>query len=182
MLIEKKDGAFTFQIVDDEAIEGEDAKELSEEFNKGGAHKMLTHFAPKKAVKLNEPWKFDVMPIAKDFAKDGKIELDAAKSTGVGKLVKVYQKNGKQFGVIELTLTLPVSHLNHEDNKKPTKEGSKIVIKVEADRAIDGSVAESQTTTTFEGDIRGPINANNMDLNLEITINGKSEERRTPVK
>lgn len=181
VLIEKKDGAFAFQIIDGEAVEGEDAKELSEEFNKGGAQKMLKAFAPRKAVKLDEPWKFDVAQIAKDFGKDGKIEIDAAKSTGVGKLVKVYQENGKQFGVIELTITLPVSHISHEDNKKPAKEGSKIVIKLEADRCIDGGIAESQLTTTFEGDIRGPINANNMDFDLEVTIRGKSEERRTPV-
>lgn len=181
VLIEKKDGAFTFQIVGDEVVEGNDAKELSEEFNKGGARKMLKQFAPKNAVKLNEPWKFDVAPIAKDFGKDGKIEVDAAKSTGAGKLTKVYQKNGKQFGIIELTITLPVSHLNHEDNKKPTKEGSKIVIKLEADRAIDGSIAESRMTTAFDGEIRGPINANNMDFDLEVMIHGKAEEHRTPV-
>jgi hypothetical protein len=182
VLIEKKDSSFTFQIVDGEAVEGEDAKELHEEFNKGGAGKLLEMFMARKVCKLNEPFKLDVAKLAKEFDKDGKIDIDAAKATGSGKLTKVYQKNGKQFGVIELTITLPVSHFNHDaDNKKPTKAGSKIVITLQADRAIDGSVAESQLNVSFDGDIRGEINANGMDYGIEVAIHAKVEEHRTPV-
>jgi hypothetical protein len=179
--IDKKAGSFSFQIDDGEAVEGEDAKELQEEFNKGGAGKLLEVFMARKAVKLNEPWKLDVAMLAKDFSKDGKLDIDAAKSTGSGKLIKVYQKNGKQYGVIELTISMAVSHLNHDDKKTPTKDGSKIVITLEADRCIDGGVDESQLKVSFDGDIRGEINANGMDLGLEITIRAKVDEHRTPV-
>jgi hypothetical protein len=179
VLIEKKDGAHTFQIEGGETIEGEDAKELAEEFNKGDVAKLLEVFQPRKAVKVNVPWTFDVSMLAKDFTKDGKLDIDAAKSTGSGKLLKAYEKNGKQFGVVELTITLPVTHLNHEDKKTPTKQG-KIVLKLERDGTIDGAMDVSQLKVTFDGDIRGEINANGMDLALEITIRGKVEEQRAP--
>ena len=178
--IEKKDGDFTFQIEGGEAIEGEDAKELHEEFNKGGTRKLFESFLPKKTVKINEAWKFDVGVLAKEFSKDGKIEIDAEKSTGAGKLTKAYKKNDHQFGVVELTVTLPITALINDGNKTPTKQG-KLVIKFELDGRIDGGLDQAQTHVTFDGDIRGDINANGMDFSVEITIRGKAEEQRTPV-
>src|SRR5207244_6890304 len=93
VLIEKKADGFTFEIVDGETVMGEDAKELHEEFNKGGASKLVELFLPRKAVKAGESWKVDVGVLAKEFSKDGKIEIDASKCTGSGKLVKAYQKD-----------------------------------------------------------------------------------------
>jgi hypothetical protein len=180
LLIDKKEGASTFQIEGGEAVEGDEAKELSEEFNKGGVAKLVELFLPKKAVKVNDTWKFDVALVAKEFMKDGKIEVDASKSTGAGKLLKAYQKDGKQFGVVELTMTMAVTHLINDGNKTPTKEG-KIVVTLERDGAIDGTVAATELKVRFDGDIRGEINANGMDLNLEVTIRGKAEDQRTPV-
>ena len=182
VLIEKnKDGPFTFQIVDGEVVEGEDAKELHEEFNKGGIGKLFEMFQPKQAVKVGETWKLDVAMLAKEFSKDGKIDIDAAKATGAGKLTKAYQKGGVQFGVVELTLTLPITHFDHEGNKTAVKEG-KLVIKLETDGAIDGSMQPSQLRASFDGGFRGDITANGMDLTLQVEIHAKAEEQRTPVK
>ena len=179
--IEKKGDAFQFQIDGGETIEGEDAKELHEEFNKGAVARLFELFLPKKAVKIDETWTYDVGLLVKEFMKDGKIEIDAAKSTGAGKLVKAYQKNGKQFGVLELTITMPVTALINDDNKTPTKEG-KLVIKLEQDTAIDGSLDQSQMKMTFDGDIKGAITANGMDFGVEVTIRGKVEQSRVPGK
>jgi hypothetical protein len=178
VLIEKKEGGHSFKIEGGEALEGEDAKELAEEFNKGDMSKLLEAFQPRKTVKVDDTWTFDVAMLAKEFAKDGKIVIDPAKSTGSGKLLKAYQKNGKQFGVVELTITLAVSHFDHDGNKAPTKD-SKIVIKLERDGAIDGSMDATQLKVAFDGDIRAAINANGMDLTLEITIRAKVEEQRS---
>ena len=180
VLIEKKEAAFLFQIEGGESVEGDDAKELHEEFNKGAIGKLFELFLPKKTVKVNESWKFNVGLLVKEFMKDGKIEIDAAKSTGSGKLLKAYQKDGKQFGVLELNVMMAVTHLINDGNKTPTKEG-KIVIKLETDGRIDGGLDQSQTKATFDGDIRGEINANGMDFGLEVTIRGKVDEQRTPM-
>jgi hypothetical protein len=180
VLIEKKGDAFIFQIEGGETLQGDDTKELHEEFNKGAVGKLFELFLPKKTVKVNESWKFDVGLLVKEFTKDGKIEIDPAKSSGSGKLLKAYPKNGKQFGILELTVTMAVTHLINDGNKTPTKQG-KIVIKLETDGCIDGSLDQSQMKATFDGDIRGEINANGMDFGLEVTIRGKVDEQRTPV-
>jgi hypothetical protein len=181
LLIEKAGGKFHFQIDGGEAIEGKEAEELNEEFNKGDFRKLLgDHFLPRKAVKVNETWTFDVAPLAKDFGKDGKIEIDADKSKGAGKLVKAYQKNGKQFGIIELALEFPVTTFVHDDKKSPAKD-SKINIKVEWDGAIDGTLDQSRLKVNFDGDIRAEINVNGMDVTLVITVRAAAEELRAPV-
>lgn len=178
VLIEKKGGAWEFQIEGGETLEGQDAKELFDEFNKNAA-RLIPLFLPKKAVKVDEPWTYDVGLIVKELTKEGKIDIDPAKSTGSGKLLKAYQKDGKQFGVLEWTITLPVTHLIHDDNKTPTKEG-KIVIKLESDGRIDGGSGPSSLKVAFDGDIRGEINANGMDFGVEVTIRAKVDEQRTP--
>jgi hypothetical protein len=181
LLIEKADAKFHFQIEGGEAIEGKEAEELNEEFNKGDFRKLLgDHFLPRKAVKLNETWTFDVAPLAKDFAKDGKIEIDAAKSKGAGKLVKAFQKNGKQFGIIELALEFPVTTFVNDDKKSPTKD-SKITIKLEWEGCIDGTLDQSRLKVNFDGDIRAEFNVNGMDVTLVITVRAAAEELRVPL-
>jgi hypothetical protein len=182
LLIEKKDGRFHFKTEgkDGEDIDGKEAEELNEEFNKGDFRKLISDaFLPRKAVKLNESWKLDVAPLARDFSKDGKIEIDDTKSKGSGKLTKAYQKNGKQFGVIELTIEFPVTKIDNDGNKSPTKDG-KILIRIERDGCIDGHQEESHLKMSFDGDIRADINANGMDLTLVITVRASAEEVRVP--
>jgi len=178
VLIEKKDGQFHFQIEGDEAIEGKDAHELHEEFNKGGTRKLMTdHFLPRKLVKVNEKWTYDVAPLAKAFTTDGKIEIDEAKSTGAGKLTKVYQKNGKQFGVVELTMAFPITQFTGDDGVKHTPKNSKLTIKAEVDGCIDGTLDELHFKGTFDAAIRiEGFAANGMTGTLVITVHGTSEE------
>jgi hypothetical protein len=181
--IQKKNGNWIFEIEGegDDVIYGKEAEELTEEFVKGGASKLVNDaFLPRKAVKVNDTWKLDVAQLAKDFSKDGKLETDDAKAKGSGKLLKVYQKNGKQFGVLELTIEVPVTGLINDGNKTPTKEG-KITIKVERDGCIDGTLEESTIKVHFDGDIKGDIQANGMDLSLVISVHATAEELRVPV-
>jgi hypothetical protein len=184
VLIEKKDGPFEFRIKDEETLEGKDAEELKEEFNKGDFRKLVSEpFLPRKAVKVNEPWKYDVAALAKAFSADGKTVIDEARSTGTGRLVKAYSKDGRQFGAIELAMEFPVTHLVDKDNntKTPTKQG-KITIKLQADTCIDGTLGESRLMGTVHGDIRADVNANNMDLSIVITVRATVEEQRSLAK
>jgi len=178
VLVEKKGGAFVFQVEGDESVEGKDAEELNEEFNKGGTRKLLTdHFLPRKLVKVNEQWTYDVAPLAKAFTGDGKIEIDESKSTGAGKLTKVYQKNGKQFGVVELTMTFPVTHFVGDDGAKHAAKNSKFTIKLEADACIDGTLDDLNIRAAIDANVRAEgISVNNMTLNLIVTVHGTSEE------
>jgi hypothetical protein len=178
VVIEKKDGIFQFQIEDDERIEGKDAEELHEEFNKGGLRKMVTDgFLPRKVVKLNEPWTFDVGPLARGLAGDGKIEVDEAKSSGSGKLTKTFRKDGKQFGVVELTMEFPVTVFVGDDGTKHTTKNSKISIQLEADCCIDGALDDFGLKVAFRADVTAEnYNFNGMNLNLVIALRATSEE------
>jgi len=180
VLIEKKDGKFGFQIKGGSTVEGEDAKELHEEFIKGDIRKLLDLFLPRKTLKAGDTWTFDVSLIVKEFSKDGKVEFDAAKSKGYGKLVKVYQKGGKQFGLMDMTVEMPVTSITNDGNKTPTKD-SKIVLKFERDGCIDGTLDQSHLKMILNGDIRADINANGMDFVLGITVRANVMEQRTPL-
>jgi hypothetical protein len=182
LLIEKKDGTFQFRIEGGETLEGKDIEELHEEFNKGGIGKLTTeHFLPRKTVKVGDTWKYDVAPLAKAFSGDGKIDIDEAKSTGSGKLLKAYTKNGKQFGVIALTLEFPVTHMNHDGNKVPTKEG-KITLRLTQDACIDGTLDESHLQGSITGNVRADVNANGMDVTIAIALRANVDEKRTVTK
>jgi hypothetical protein len=178
VLIEKKGGQFLFQIEGDEAIEGKDAHELHEEFNKGGMRKLATeHFLPRKLVKVDEKWTYDVAPLAKAFMGDGKIEIDESKAIGAGKLTKVYQKNGKQFGVVELTMTFPVTNFTGDDGTKHATKNSKFTIKLEAEGCIDGTLDELRFKAFLDGNVRVEgFNANGMTGTLVISLHATSEE------
>ncbi len=179
VLIEKKDGRYQFRIDGGETLEGKDAEELNEDFNKGGLRKLVSeHFLPRKAVKVGDTWKYDVAPLAKAFSGDGKLEIDDAKSTGSGKLLKAYTKNGRQYGIIELTMEFPITHIDHDGNKVPVK-GGKMTIQLQADTCIDGSLGDSRLTGNVSGDVRAEINANGMDLTLVIAIRAKVDDQRT---
>src|SRR5262249_54017869 len=182
LFIEKKDGRFQFRIEGGEVLEGKEAEELNEEFNKGDFRKLTTeHFLPRKAVKLNEVWKYDVAALAKAFSGDGKIDIDEAKSTGMGRLTKAYMKNGRQFGIIELTIEFPVTHLDIEGNKAATKEG-KLKIELQADTCIDGTLDDSRLKGTVTGNIRADATINGMDLTVSITLRANLAEQRMLAK
>ena len=91
------------------------AEVLAKEFaNKGKDDEIdfETLFLPKQAVKVNDTWKQDMDLIAKDFNKDEGMQIDASKSSGTGKLLKTYKKDGKQFGVMQVNLNLAVKSIS----------------------------------------------------------------------
>jgi hypothetical protein len=183
VLIEKKSGQFQFEIEGEEAIEGKDAHELNEEFNKGGLRKLMTeHFLPRKLVKVNEKWTYDVAPLAAAFMGDGKVEIDAAKATGSGKLSKDYQKNGKHFGVIELTMEFPVTQFTGDDGTKRATKNSKLVLKLEVDACIDGTLDDLHYRGTLDAAISVEgFQAGDMTGTLVISLSATSEETWTRV-
>ncbi|MCS7047516.1 MAG: hypothetical protein NZO58_14260, partial [Gemmataceae bacterium] len=96
-----------------------------------------------------------------------------------GKLTKAYEKHGRQYGVVELTITMPVTALINDDTKTQAKD-AKLVIRLQRDGPIDGSLGATRFGLTFDGDIKGTLNANGMDFGLEVTIRGRAEELREP--
>src|SRR5205085_2455610 len=72
---------------------------------KVGKQDAVEAYLPRDPVKVGQSWPIDIQKVAKLYAEGG-ATLDTANSSGTAKLVKVYDNNGKQFGVIDLTMTL----------------------------------------------------------------------------
>ncbi|MBY0461102.1 MAG: hypothetical protein K2V38_27590, partial [Gemmataceae bacterium] len=85
--------------------------------------------------------------------------------------LKAYKKDGAQFGVIELTLTIVITEIELEEGQfLPVKEGSKVVMKSTHDTCIDGSRyfddAKIEMTLDLSADIMG---AGDMRLRVKAT-------------
>ena len=141
VLIEKKDGKYEFSIKG-KAIKEDEAPELFKSFNKKDDEPDNEDFLPKDPVKVGESWKVAADKTEKMFKAlgDEKMKLDGKKSTVSGKLLKAYKKDGAQFGVLELTLTIFVTEIDLGGEFAKTKDGSKMVIKGTVDTCIDGTV------------------------------------------
>jgi hypothetical protein len=85
------------------------------------------HLLPKKAVKVGENWSLSGKDLLAMFQTPG---VAPEKCKGSGKLVKVYQKAGKQWGTLEFRFQIPV----------PTRDGPlQTENTLTVDTPIDGS-------------------------------------------
>lgn len=158
VLIEKKDGKFQFRIEGGEEIKGADARVLDEEFNKQDSDFDLQKaLLPKGAVARDEPWKIDMEPITTAFGKNAKMQIDAAKSKGTGKLTKVYTKDQAQFGVLEFHLELPVMELGDGKDKIALDPGAKWTMDIIMDGCIDGSRTDGTMKAEFKITASGAV-------------------------
>ncbi|AMV27280.1 hypothetical protein VT84_22955 [Gemmata sp. SH-PL17] len=181
VLIEKKGDKYALS-VDGKELSKEDAPELYKSFNKKDGDPQNEDFLPKDAVKVGGGWK--VPPekseqIFKSLGED-KMKVDVKKSTVSGKLLKVYKKDGAQFGVLEITVTALVTELElGEEQFIKTKEGSKLVIKATIDACIDGTIEfeDSKIDVTIDVSAELPNNGS-----LTITASSKGTEKTRAAK
>lgn len=184
VVIDKKDGKYSFRIDGGDLLDGKDAEELQEEFNKSSLRNLNADLVlPKNPVKVGDSWKFDAAPVAKDFNQGGNLTLDETKTSGTGTLLKAYKKNGRQFGVVEFLMNFTVTHLIDLNNgkKTPCREG-KLRLKVLVDGCVDGTSETAAIQASFDGEVRADFSANGMKLKLAIVISGTRAESRAGVK
>src|SRR5262245_25048219 len=147
---------------------------LKKEFRK---EKEVTdeHFVPKTPVKVGDTWKIDMAPLAKDSA--GELEMDADKSSGTAKLIKLYDKGGHKFGTIELTLDLAGNKIGEEGGQSiELKAGSKLTATAVMDVCIDGTAAGGSSKMTVKGDFGGTTMGVELMFDLTSVTEGTSEE------
>ncbi|VTR94196.1 unnamed protein product [Gemmata massiliana] len=152
VLIEDKGGAYQFS-VDGKVLDECDAPELYKSFKKNNRPNPR-EFMPREAVRVGAEWKVPAADSVKMFKSltDDRMKIDAEKSTIEGKLVKTYTRDGAQFGVIELTLTVAVTEIDLNGQSFKTTADSKVVLKGTLDTCIDGTVdfEESKAETTID--------------------------------
>jgi hypothetical protein len=185
VLIEKKDDKYHFRIKDGEELKGDDAQPLNEEFNRGGDEDFDLQKAilPGKPVAVDDVWKLDVAALAAAFARSSKMQLDADKAEGTGKLVKVYDKDGARFGVMQLHLEIPIKEIGEGKGKLTLKAGSKWTMDITLDGCIDGSRLDGTRKSLSKIDARGAVSLQDgPEINQTVTASGDSQETSKEVK
>ena len=157
VLIKRIDGKFTFTVNGDE-LDDDEAKDLDEEFNKKDEVPLHDEdLLPKKPVKIGESWVVDTAMVVKSFESVVPFTLDVDKSKIVGKLLKVYPKDDKQFGTIEMKVTLVVKEFKLDGQEIEMKPGSTMVITSIIDQCIDGTSHAQEEKSSIKMDLTGEI-------------------------
>lgn len=110
---------------------------------------------PGKAVRVGQDWKIDTAALAKAMDAEGEFAVfDPTKSQGTGRLVRAYKKDGRQFGVIEVSVegTLAAAFLS--ERRLEVRPGSKAKLTIAADICIDGTSTNGQTRIVIASDVR----------------------------
>jgi hypothetical protein len=177
VIIEKKDGNFTFRYENGGAVAGEDAEHLDKEFNKENDDIDAQAFLlPKKAVGINEEWKVAMPEFLKRFEKQTKMTVDIEKAKGTGKLLKAYKQDGRQFGDVVISMQFPVKTVKTEDGEIEWQPGTLMTIELKAAACIDGSVEDTtgQWSVVFNGVALVP-SADNPMARIVFGLRGTSE-------
>jgi hypothetical protein len=165
LIFEEKNGKFTVAVEGDKPVSKEDLEMLTRKVNEQDDAQEDV-LLPTKPVKVGESWKVDAKALVKAFSKNGK--LDPEHSGAEGKLVKVYQKDGHQYGTLELTVRLaPGTTPPGVKFDKPPVVGMKITL----DTAIDGSTTAGKMAMT--GGVASKATVEQMGMKL--TIDNKVE-------
>ena len=104
--------------------------------------------------------------------------MDADKSKAEGKLAKAYAKNGKQYGVIEVQLTLAFKSLEGFQFDQPLM----ISMQGSLDTAIDGSSTAGKITFTGKMKGKGRGERDGLKFTVDMNYDLSSVEERTAEK
>jgi hypothetical protein len=172
VLIEKADSGYKFTI-DGKPVGEKAEKVLAKEF---GKDKALSDedLLPKDPVKVGATWKVDVAKLAKDAA--GELDVDVAKSTATGKLLKLYDKGGHKFGQIEVEMELALNKIGPASQQIVLKPGAKIIITATLDLCVDGSHASMSGKMTTKGKFEGSAMGVDLKFDLSSVREGDGEE------
>lgn len=174
VLIQKGKEKYTFTI-DGKDAPAAGAKILDSEFNTKDDHEQL--MLPTKPVKVGDTWEVPVKAVDKLLGQE--FVVDAAKAKATGKLVKAYDKNKAKYGVIEYNLELPVSSLMVGEGAAVNADASSLLkVTITYDGCIDGTVYESTSTGTLNGEVKAKVQGMEVVVKMSGKINTKSE----PVK
>ena len=146
---------------------------LKKEFKK---EKQVTDedLLPKDPVKVGGTWKVDVAMLAKDA--EGEFDVDVAKSSATGKLIRVYDKGGKKFGVMEITMDLALNKIGGGGQEFEVKPGSRLKMTATMDACIDGTASTASGKMTMTGNITGTVMGTDVKVDLNATQEGSTED------
>jgi hypothetical protein len=141
VIIERTGDQFTFKYADGQRVEGAALDALTKDFsNKKESNSELEKLVlPPRPVKVGESWKIEMPKVVAALSDDGKMELDGAKATGQGTLVRAFKKNGVQFGEMKFKMEMPISTIGKDKEQLKFAVGAKIALDMTFEVCIDGT-------------------------------------------
>jgi hypothetical protein len=141
VIIVRKGDDYEFTYKSGEAVTGEAAAALAKDFaKKSNTNAELEKLTmPPGPIKAGESWKIDMAKVATLLFKDEPVEVDSAKSTGQGTLVKTYRKDGRLFGEMKIKAEMPLKSLGKDEERLVFKAGAKISVEFLIDVCVDGT-------------------------------------------
>ncbi len=106
---------------------------------------------PGRPVAIGETWAVDKALLLRGFkpGEDGpQPDQDNLKATA--KLVKVYQKDGHRFGVMHMTVVMPIKEYRVKGKVEKAGKGDGFSLNAVMDRCIDGSVTDGTDTGSMK--------------------------------
>jgi hypothetical protein len=187
VVIEKKDGKYVFTYKDGEAVEGAAATALNKDFGKKSEtnSEIEKLVLPGKAVKAGDSWKIEMPKIVTELSKfgEGEMELNSAKSKGEGKLLKVYQKKGMQFGEMQFKMEIPIVTIGKGQQQLKFNDGAKLTIDLTLDACIDGAseAGTMKMKMVMAGDATN-AGAPGATITMNVTVEGTQVQADVPKK
>lgn len=184
VIIERSGNDHSFKFEGGGEVAGDTLEYLKEDFKNKDEddRKMEKSFMPKDPVGVGDSWKGDVAELAKSLGKEAAEAVDLEKASATGKLLKVYSKNGAQFGVIEMTIALPMTRIGPASANIAAEAGSTIGFKLTLDACIDGSRTEGVLSGGMDVKIGGSVSQGGQDFTLKVTGKGKMSHTQAPLK
>jgi hypothetical protein len=178
--ITRKDDKYEYRLEGPGDLTPEDKAELNFDFNKRTFNFLDQDILPKEPVKVNESWSVDPKAILEGVSKDERklFDLDNAKLTA--KLVRVYENNKSQFGVVEFQFDLPLA-VGVETGKGFKILGGRLIMQGTFDGCIDGSLFARTTKATMTYDVRGSQEDNLKQVLVVLSSTGTLEQSREDV-
>lgn len=176
VLFEKKDGKFTVTVEGDKPLSKEDLADLTHKADEADSARDEV-FLPTKPLKVGGIWKVEGKDIVKAFGKGGD-KFDADHTGAEGKLVKVYKKDGHQFGVMEVRMKLaPAPDPKVKYEKPPVVE-----MKLTLDAAIDGSTPAGTATMTGGMVAKVTVEQGGKNFTVDSTLDLSSKKEQSGEK
>jgi hypothetical protein len=184
VIIEFKDNKWQFAYADGGEVTGAAAEFLNDEFKNKDEDdsKMDEAVIPKKPVREGESWTCDVPAILKGMGKEVSKGVDATKVEAIGKLLKVYMKDGVQYGVIDVAISLPMKKFGSGEAAVKLDEGMVMKLKAKLDIRIDGEATEGTMITKMTMKGNGKVDAGGGEVTLKFDIAFSGTDTRKSVK
>lgn len=174
VVITGKEGKYEYRLDDGSDVSEAAKKHFDEEFRDTGVSD--DDILPDKPVKPGDTWTIDVKKMLATLPEG--MTADAAGSSASGKLVKTYKKDGKTYGVLEVTLELTITKFKQDDDEESVglKSGSKLTIDMTFDGCLDGTSHDMTSKQHTKGELRPDVPEVELVIKIETTRNSTTTD------